>query len=175
MPRPVHLCSLWSASKRMGRPLTVTEQKGELRNALHVRETVATVRLDSRPVMYVSMDLVRSNIRVDILLVAQVTCRSAYLLEIKEYSVMRCISCFMSIFSTSVPRPSPDPIYQLHLQRQNAAGAESRGLPRNPSIPERAPLLLDQKLVDSSNGLLGAQALSRKLRKMHFSKSFPMT
>jgi hypothetical protein len=81
----------------------VTEQKGELRNALHVRETVATVRLDSRPVMYVSMDLVRSNIPVDIL--AQVTCRSAYLLEIKEYSVMRCISCFMSIFSTSVPPP----------------------------------------------------------------------
>lgn len=35
----------------MGRPLTVTEHKGELRNALHMSETATTVGVDKRPVM----------------------------------------------------------------------------------------------------------------------------
>jgi hypothetical protein len=51
IPRPFCLCSPLSASRRVGRPLTVTEQKGELRNALHVSPTAATVVVDSKPGM----------------------------------------------------------------------------------------------------------------------------
>lgn len=42
-PRPDFLSSLSRAFKRVGRPFTVTEQNGEFKNALHMKETAATV------------------------------------------------------------------------------------------------------------------------------------
>ena len=64
-PRPVFRSSLLSAFSRIGRPFTVTEQNGELRNSLHVSPTTTIVDVDSRFAMeHVFRVVQREGVRV---------------------------------------------------------------------------------------------------------------